>query len=597
MKILCVSASNTKNTGFNSTSTKVCGLISEIITKEYDDKAVVDIIQLAEYNLLPCNLCGKCDYQCYFVTELRPIKVMTALKDQIAEFKRSGKEIFRPSADRVLTEIRNVVGNEWATNDPAILYSYCHDLSPVSPPKIPDYIVLPNTRTEIQELVKIFNKHQLTFTVRGNGANLLGFAINQGVILDMNRMKTIEFNEKKWFVKTGPGVTAFELQQEAVKRGFRISTGEPAAMICSNIMGSGVMSTFSTTYGINGDNFIDAEFVSNKGEVFHLNESTAPNLYSYKDLHHPDSPGICTSANIRLHPMTDDEEGILIPFSNRKDAIVFIGDVSIRHIGIAIALLGMEYISNFFALTKKMAAETKNIFEKKINMPYLVLMIGDKYARNAICEMNLPYIDQELLRTLYLGLPALKNASWLDLIDQIADDQPYSYLKLQHFKDLVEIALDPSPELFSSEAEPSLQNFYSKLYSKPHMTDMVWLTMFRILSTRVGRRKGFLPIVIYLPIDFDLIREITDQYIEIAEINKLEHAFGFITPIDHGKRCIYEYDYFFDYLDTEELERIREAADQVNHLIDGYSVNNGTVKGHPYVLHQGFSRKENLLYS
>jgi len=27
-----------------------------------------------------CDLCGKCDYQCYFVNEMRPTKVMEALK-------------------------------------------------------------------------------------------------------------------------------------------------------------------------------------------------------------------------------------------------------------------------------------------------------------------------------------------------------------------------------------------------------------------------------------------------------------------------------------------------------------------------------------
>lgn len=60
MKILCISASNTKNMGHNSTSTRVCGLISDIIRKEYDNTSDIDIIQLSEYNLLTCNLCGSC---------------------------------------------------------------------------------------------------------------------------------------------------------------------------------------------------------------------------------------------------------------------------------------------------------------------------------------------------------------------------------------------------------------------------------------------------------------------------------------------------------------------------------------------------------
>ena len=29
-----------------------------------------------------CDLCGKCDYQCCFVTEMRPSRVMKALKDR-----------------------------------------------------------------------------------------------------------------------------------------------------------------------------------------------------------------------------------------------------------------------------------------------------------------------------------------------------------------------------------------------------------------------------------------------------------------------------------------------------------------------------------
>ena len=34
-----------------------------------------------------CNMCGKCDYQCYFLNEMRPTKVMEAL---LSRFCRSG---------------------------------------------------------------------------------------------------------------------------------------------------------------------------------------------------------------------------------------------------------------------------------------------------------------------------------------------------------------------------------------------------------------------------------------------------------------------------------------------------------------------------
>lgn len=226
-----------------------------------------------------------------------------------------------------------------------------------------------------------------------------------------------------------------------------------------------------------------------------------------------------------------------------------------------------------------------------------MIFIGDKYALRAVGEMGFPFFDQRLFKALYLGLPSLKSAKWLNLIKELSNDEPYSYLKLKHFTELVETALAPSPAMAAKEVDPELRNFFEKLYSRPEMTDLVWLNMFRILSTRVGRIKPFVPVLIYAPIDCELINELTDKFKLIAEKHKLKNDFGFITPIDNGKRCIYEYDYFFDHNDTDEIHRIQLAATEVNALIDEYSINSGTVKGHPYVLYQGFARKENLLYS
>jgi UDP-N-acetylenolpyruvoylglucosamine reductase len=522
---------------------------------------------------------------------------MEALKNHVENFIKNGGKVKPVKADNILSEIKKIVGDNWATNDEAIAITYSHDNSPVSEPKIPDYVVMPDTKEEIVSLVKLFKKNTLTYTIRGNGQNLLGFAVNEGVIIDLNRMKTIEFDEKNWLVKVGPGVAAFDLQKQAQKRGYRINASEPAALVCANIMCSGIMSTFSTTYGINADNFIDAEFVDKDGSLFSLNDISSPNLYSYKNLQHKNSPGICVSASIRLHPVTDDESGILVPFQTLENALDFAKECAIRHIGLAIGIVGAEYISTFLSPTKKIAADIKNTFINKLDIPYLVVVIGDKYAIRSIGEMGVPFFDQRLFKALYLGLPSLKSAQWLDMIKELSDDKPYSYLKIKSFAELLEAALSPSPDLYSQEIDPELRPFFEKLFLKKEMTDLVWLNMYRIMSTRLGRKKPFLPVLIYLPIDNDLINELNSKFRLIAEKHLIDNDFGFITPIDNGKRCIFEYDYFFDYNDPEEIGRIRMAATEVNTLIDEYSVKTGTVKGHPYVLYQGFCRKENLLYS
>jgi hypothetical protein len=544
-----------------------------------------------------CNLCGKCDYQCYFLNEMRPVKVMEALKNHVETFIKNGGKIKIPQKDHILSEIQKIVGREWATNDEAITVTYSHDLSAISDPKFPDYIVLPASKEEIASLVKFFRKNNIQYTIRGNGQNLLGFAVNEGAIIDLNRMKTIEFDEKNWLVKVGPGVTAFDLQKEAQKKGYRINAAEPAALLCANIMCSGIMSTFSTTYGINADNFINAEFVDNSGSLFNLNETSSPNLFAYKNLQHKNSPGICVSASIRLHPATDDERGILVPFESLNSALDFIKECSVRHIGLALGVVGAEYISTFLSPTKKMASEIKSIFVDKLNIPWLVVVIGDKFAIRSISEMGFPFFDQNMFKSLYLGLPSLKNAQWLDLIKELSDDEPYSYLKIKSFAELFETALSPSPSLYSQEVDQELRPFFEKLFSRQEMTDLVWLNMYRIMSTRLGRKKPFLPSLMYLPIDNNLINELSDKFKLIAEKHKIDHDFGFITPIDNGKRCIFEYDFFYDYNDKDDIQRIRKVATEANMLIDEYSVKTGTVRGHPYVLYQGFCRKENLLYS
>ncbi len=212
-------------------------------------------------------------------------------------------------------------------------------------------------------------------------------------------------------------------------------------------------------------------------------------------------------------------------------------------------------------------------------------------------NMDYPFINQRMFSALYLGISSLSSSMWLKLIKELSDEEPFSFLKLKQFSDLVETALDPSPERITKDIDPDLRKFFVKIYSSPDMTDLVWLNMFRILSTRVGRLQPFVPVYTYLPVDYNLIRDITVQYSLIANKHGIRNEFGFITPIDNGKRCMYEYDYFFDHNNPDEVARVKRASTEANQLVDDYSALTGTVKGHHYVLHQGFSRKENLLYS
>jgi hypothetical protein len=160
-----------------------------------------------------------------------------------------------------------------------------------------------------------------------------------------------------------------------------------------------------------------------------------------------------------------------------------------------------------------------------------------------------------------------------------------------------ETALAPSAANLAKAVDPDLRSFVEEIYGRPEMTDLVWLNMFRILSSRMGREKQFAVNIIYLPLEQELSRAISEGFKRIADRHGIANDLGFITPLDGGKRCILKYDYFFDQTDPEEISWAQRAAIDAGGRIMEYSAKLGTIRWIRHVVNQGFSRMENLLYA
>ena len=300
---------------------------------------------------------------------------------------------------------------------------------------------------------------------------------------------------------------------------------------------------------------------------------------------------------MKLHPVTGDEAGVLMPFDSLEKALDFSRECAIRRIGLAIGVLGGEYMSSFLAPTKQLAAETRDVFENKLGIAHLVLVIGDRYAIQNVLAMGHPVFDQRLFKALSLGLTSLRSAQWPDLLGQLSTVEPFSYLRIKGFAEIMEAALAPSAASLAEAVDPDLRPFFEEVFGRPEMTDLVWLNMFRILSSRMGRDKQFSVNIIYLPFEQELIAALCGGFKRIAERHGLANDLGFLTPLDGGKRCILEYDYFFDQTDPEDVARARRAAMDAGALIMEYSAKLGTIRWIRHVVNQGFSRMENLLYT
>ena len=109
----------------------------------------------------------------------------------------------------LLQELENIVGKDYVSTSAEDLYIYSQDPG-ASLPRPVDYVVMPSKVEEIQKIVKLANKENISITPMGGGLTLSGLVIpvRGGIVLDMKRMdQIIEINETSRYALLEAGVT------------------------------------------------------------------------------------------------------------------------------------------------------------------------------------------------------------------------------------------------------------------------------------------------------------------------------------------------------------------------------------------------------
>ncbi len=548
-----------------------------------------------------CDMCGRCDKQCHFITNLRPSKVQEALKDFIEALDE--KDFVKETEDAVLKQLREIVGTEWATNDPAIVRSYSRSIIPQDSSNSL-YIVMPKNSTQIVKIAEIAKKNNISLRPRGAGTFLVlalhtllakPVSISKGIIIDFGRMKKIEINSETYTATIEPGVTAFELQKAAYANNMRACVAEPAASVCANIASFGIISTWMNMYGWGSDLFVDAEYVEEDGKLAHLSDVDISNPYAA--LHGLKSltltpPKIVTQMTVKLFPKNKNEKAILIPYSSLSEALAFAHELARKRLGLSVAVISRKYLADFIAPTNSIAENFDYVAEKHLKMNYLVDIVGNAEHIEAIKKKAEAIIDEKMAKKLILGvskLAAMKDSEFLKILAKEPD--PLKIVFDGPLKEHLEKILGETAEI-ATAFDDDLQKFFEQVYSKPEMTDVIWLHSFRILPSRMIRQRLFMVRGGFMQGDDATILKTHDMLRDVGEKHELENALGFISFLEHGKLAFLEYDYYFDHNDKKSMDNLNKAIGES--LIGELMIKN--VLPVEYVFHKGLNRKEHLFH-
>mgnify|MGYP005853204649 CR=1 FL=1 len=231
------------------------------------------------------------------------------------DYEPDGTHNRSENLEAALQELKELLGEEWVSNDTAITIGYSRDQSFV-PATYPHLVALPKTTEEVQGIYRIANKYLIDVVPYGTGINLFGATIPPygGLVCDLRRMDEIfEIDEEAFFARIGPGVNFVKLQVAAQRRGMRVtnpSTSATAGVISNHTLCN--INTMASKYGFGIDNIIDCTMVMPDGEIM----KTGPAAFGMQKAHSsgpgPDlasfvrysmgTLGICTEMTIRLYP-------------------------------------------------------------------------------------------------------------------------------------------------------------------------------------------------------------------------------------------------------------------------------------------------------
>jgi len=259
----------------------------------------------------------------------------------------------------------HIVGTNYVSCEPEDLFIYSRD-SGAQAPRHVDFVVMPKTVEEVQQVLTLADAQKIPVTPLGGGFSLSALVVPQqgGIVLDMKRMdRIIEVNELSRYAVIEAGVSQAALRAYLKKHHPRLQHSTPEAPPTVTVVGNALIQGhghITPRYGINSDMINSMEVVLPTGEICKLGSAAlSPSWYTRGPI--PDLPGlfigwfgttgVVTKLSMKLYPRP-----------RYRDVLVFSSDDIDAIPEVIFELTQLDLLEDFFLITQEKPDWMNHIF-------------------------------------------------------------------------------------------------------------------------------------------------------------------------------------------------------------------------------------------
>ncbi len=237
--------------------------------------------------------------------------------------------------DRILAELRRIVGDGRVLADEESLEPYTHD-EVVGLRADPEVAVRATSAAQVSEIFKLAQRERIPVTPRGAGYGLSGGAVPMlgGIVLSLEKMdRILEIDKKNLMITVEPGVITGNIHRAVEAEGL-FYPPDPASLDSCTIGGNiaeGAGGPRAVKYGITKDYVCGLEAVLPSGEIIQAGGKLVKNVTGYSMIQlligSEGTLAVVTKIILRLIPLPKVQIDLLVPFEDFQAAADTVSDI------------------------------------------------------------------------------------------------------------------------------------------------------------------------------------------------------------------------------------------------------------------------------